>query len=242
MTYTEVDIKGLRRAWSSFWWLVLIQSLIAIGFGLYTILNPSSSPATLVQIIAVFIVVNGVIEIIQAFLERRELNRWGSHVFGGVVTVVVGVLVFALASLLANVTLTVLIYLVATGMLIGGALAAINGARTRSWGHLFVGALWVVFSLVLFTQTNAAANVLVWLTGLFLLLLGAGLLYLAFRLRSIKEQVEIAVMQSQATIVEAQARRAAEETHEATAVPPTTPSAPKPPSPTEVGEDKPVED
>ena len=179
----------MQRAWSRLWWAALIQGIIAIGFGLYTIFNPGQSAATVVKFLGIFVIIDGAIDIIAAFVERKELPRWGSQVLTGVFVIIAGFAVIGLAEYIANIALSLLITIVAFAFLISGIYSIVKSLHLRShtgidWSRLFIGALKIIFSLILFTQTKATANVLVWLIGIFLLLLGVGLLFLAFRLRN----------------------------------------------------------
>jgi uncharacterized membrane protein HdeD (DUF308 family) len=106
----------------------------------------------------------------------------------GVFIAIAGAAIIGLAELIAGVTLALIIYLVGFILLISGVYSLIKSLHLRSsvgvdWSRLFIGALKIFFALVLFTQTKATATILVWFIGLFLLLLGAGLIFAAFRLR-----------------------------------------------------------
>ena len=187
--YTQEEIHTVQRAWSRLWWAALIQGVIAIGFGFYTIFNPGQSPTTIVELLGLFIIIDGAIDIIAAFVERKQLPRWGSQVLTGIFVIIAGFAVIGLAEYVANITLAILITIVAFAFLISGAYSIVKSLHLRShtgidWSRLFIGALKIVFALILFTQTKATANVLVWLIGVFLLLLGVGLIFLAFRLRN----------------------------------------------------------
>lgn len=186
--YTQEDIHTVQKTWSRLWWAALIQGIIAIGFGLYTIFNPGQSATTVVELLGVFIIIDGIIDIIAAFVERKELPRWGSQVLTGIFVIIAGFAVIGLAEYIANITLAILIYIVAFAFFISGIYSIIKSLHLRSetgvdWVRLFIGAIKIIFSLILFTQTKATANVLVWIIGIFLLLLGVVLIFLAFRLR-----------------------------------------------------------
>lgn len=192
--YTPEEIHTVQKAWSRLWWAALIQGIIAVGFGLYTIFNPGQSPTRIVEILGLFIILDGIIDIIAAFVERKEIPNWGRHVLTGVFIAIAGIVIIGLAEFIAGFTLAILIYFVAFILLISGIYSLIKSLHLRSsvgvdWSRLFIGALKIIFSLVLFTQTKATATILVWFIGLFLLLLGAGLIFAAFRLRKMSDYI-----------------------------------------------------
>jgi uncharacterized membrane protein HdeD (DUF308 family) len=193
-SYTPEEIQAVQNSWSRLWWAALIQGIIAIGFGLYTIFNPGQSPTTLVKLLGIFVIIDGIIDIIAAFVERKQLPRWGSQLLAGIFVIIAGFAVIGLSEYIAGITLAILIYIVAIAFLISGIYSIIKSLHLRSetgvdWSKLFIGALKIIFALILFTQTKASATVLIWLVGIFLLLLGAGLVFLAFRLRKLEDYI-----------------------------------------------------
>jgi uncharacterized membrane protein HdeD (DUF308 family) len=186
--YSQQEIHTVQKAWSRLWWAALIQGIIAVGLGLYTIFNPGQSPTRIVEILGLFIILDGGIDIIAAFVERKQIHNWGRHVLTGVFITIAGIAVIGLAELIAGVTLAILIYIVAFVLLLSGIYSVVKALHLRNhvgidWSRLFIGALKIIFALILFTQTKATATILIWFIGLFLLLLGAGLIFAAFRLR-----------------------------------------------------------
>ena len=193
-TYSQEEIQTVQKAWSRLWWAALIQGIIAIIFGLYTFFNPGQSPTRLIELLGLFIIIDGIIDIIAVIVEHKQLPRWGSQVFTGVLIIIAGIAVIGLAELIAGVALSLLIYIVAIAFLISGIYSIIKSLHLRSetgvdWSRLIIGALKIVFALILFTQTKATATVLVWIIGVFLLLLGVGLVFLAFRLRKMSDYI-----------------------------------------------------
>ncbi len=183
---TEADANSLNQAWSSVWWLLLIQGVITVGFGLFTILNPTQTPTALVKLLGIFIAISGFMGMVEAFLGRKQASNWTGRALSSFVVVIVGVIVFAVAQYIATLALSALLLLVGVGAAIVGIVQLMRGFRGRQWSRLFWGAIWVLFAFVLFTQTQASATVFVWITGFFLLLLGLFLLVLSFRLRRMK--------------------------------------------------------
>ncbi|NHZ72712.1 MAG: hypothetical protein GWP17_06485 [Aquificales bacterium] len=129
--YTPEEIHTVQRAWSRLWWAALIQGIIAIGFGLYTIFNPGQSATTVVKFLGVFVIIDGIIDIIAAFVERKQLPRWGSQVLTGIFVIIAGFAVIGLAEYIASITLAILITIVAFAFLISGIYAAIPIMKYR---------------------------------------------------------------------------------------------------------------
>jgi uncharacterized membrane protein HdeD (DUF308 family) len=173
---------------------MLIQGIVAWGFGLYTLFNPAQTPDIVVKLLGLFIIVDGLIDMIAAVVERKHIARWGSQALSGLLVVIAGTAVIALAQLIAGLALAVLIYFVALGLFISGVYSIYAALRLRrqsglDWMRLFIALLKLAFAFLLFTQTRATAVVMVWLIGIFLLLLGTILLFLAFRMHKMSRYI-----------------------------------------------------
>lgn len=193
-SFNPEDIQTIQKNWSRLWWAILIQGIVALGFGLYTLFNPAQTPDIVVKLLGLFIIVDGLIDLIAAVVERKHIVRWGSQALSGLLVVVAGTAVIALAELIAGLALVVLIYFVALGLLISGVYSIYATLRLRhqlglDWMRLFIALLKLVFAFLLFTQTRATAVVMVWLVGIFLLLLGAFLLFLSFRMHKMSRYI-----------------------------------------------------
>ncbi|MBK6328669.1 MAG: DUF308 domain-containing protein [Chloroflexi bacterium] len=193
-TFKPEDIHTIQKNWSRLWWAMLIQGIVAWGFGLYTLFNPAQTPDIVVKLLGLFIIVDGLIDIIAAVVERKHIARWGSQALSGLLVVIAGTAVIALAQLIAGLALAVLIYFVALGLFISGVYSIYAALRLRrqsglDWMRLFIALLKLAFAFLLFTQTRATAVVMVWLIGIFLLLLGTILLFLAFRMHKMSRYI-----------------------------------------------------
>lgn len=197
----QVDQAQLKKAWAAVWWIVLIQGLIALGFGLFMLFSPQRSAQFLVQVFAVFIILDGILDIVGSFLERKYIPSWGWRAAAGVLVIIAGLVFWAYSGLIANATLAILIWIVAIGLLISGistVIQVLRGQRERPWSAILWAAVKVIVALVLMTQTGASATVLLWIFGAFLIVSGILALVLAFQLRALGHEA----LQQATTIVD----------------------------------------
>ncbi len=82
----EADVKQL----TSGWWLVFLVGLLSLAAGVILIFKPGDSLATLAVIAGIFLLLDGILELIGSFM-RRTANR-GLVALIGVITAIVGVL------------------------------------------------------------------------------------------------------------------------------------------------------
>jgi uncharacterized membrane protein HdeD (DUF308 family) len=110
---------------------------------------------------------------------------------------VAGILFGVLTFFWPNITALVLLYFIAAWALITGIfeiVAAIQLRRviTGEWALILSGLLSMIFGVLLFVFPGAGAVSLVWLIGIYAILFGITLIILAFRLRSLRQEVETA--------------------------------------------------
>jgi uncharacterized membrane protein HdeD (DUF308 family) len=103
------------------WWLLVVQGLAGIAFGILTFTYPGITATTLGLFIAAWAIVTGVLEIGAGIRVRRDVPREIFLLLAGVLSIVLGIALFAfpLGALLA------LVYAVgAYGVISGCALVA----------------------------------------------------------------------------------------------------------------------
>src|SRR5512138_1472918 len=88
MSDESSDQQGL--GWVSGWWLVLLVGFLSVIAGVIILAKPSDSLATLAVIAGIFVLVDGIFELV-ASLSRKRADR-GFLALWGVLTVTVGVL------------------------------------------------------------------------------------------------------------------------------------------------------
>jgi len=61
--------------------------------GLYMVVRPGLALATLTLVLAIYFFVDGIFEIIEAF-DLKPLNGWGWMLFGGIVSILLGIMIW----------------------------------------------------------------------------------------------------------------------------------------------------
>ncbi len=189
MTVNDQDMEKLKYIWTRTWWTFVILGIITLALGLFTLVNPQAAATIPIRLLGVFILLDGVFKIITAVIEKRY--RWGLRIVAGLVEMGLGAVVFALSFTITQALLTILIYLLAFGLLIAGAVAVSRAVAGRqSWQTLAVGILELIFGIILITLTNASAVLFIWATGLFFLIIGGSLTFVGLRIRQAGRQLK----------------------------------------------------
>jgi uncharacterized membrane protein HdeD (DUF308 family) len=176
-----VDVDVLSRNW----WVVLLRGVAGVLFGIITLLAPALSFATLVLVFGAYAFADGVLTIASAIRRRGSSDRWWVLLLEGFASVAVGVLTI----LVPGITALTLVYVYAAWALTTGVLEIVAAIRLRKvitgeWLLALSGVASVVLAvLLIFFPGIGALTLTLWL-GAYVLIFGALLIALAFRLRS----------------------------------------------------------
>lgn len=122
-------MTGLGRAKdSSRWWVFFLEGLVSIGAGVAALVWPSLAALTLVLLIASWAVITGILEIAAAIRLRREINNEWLLGLGGLISVILGVVLFVQPAAGA----IAIIWAIAIYAQIFGVLLIALGIRLRS--------------------------------------------------------------------------------------------------------------
>lgn len=168
------------------WWLIGLRGVLALLFGVLTLLYPSASLAAVIVLFGAYATVAGVLMIAAAVVHRRDRPYWGAFVTSGALSILIGVVTFVTPHL----TALALLYVVATWAILTGIGEIVAAVRLREeitgeWLLGVAGALSVLLGVVLFAFPVTAGLALVQWIGAYWAVFGVVLIALAFRLRTL---------------------------------------------------------
>jgi uncharacterized membrane protein HdeD (DUF308 family) len=150
-------------------YFLLFGGIISLVLGILLFTQPGATLSLVMLLLGLSWFIQGVVTLLSIFIDKAS---WGWKLFGGVIGIAAGLLVFQnpLASTVA-VPAVVAIILGIFGVLIGlGALiAAFQG---EGWGAGIFGAISIVLGLLLLFNSLVSGQVLVWMTALLLVIQG----------------------------------------------------------------------
>jgi uncharacterized membrane protein HdeD (DUF308 family) len=76
------------------WWMLLLEGAAGVGVGLMAIFMPSITARALVYLIGSWAVITGILQIVTAIEFRKVLTGEWTLVFGGLLSIAIGVLLF----------------------------------------------------------------------------------------------------------------------------------------------------
>jgi uncharacterized membrane protein HdeD (DUF308 family) len=172
---------------AQFWWVFLLRGVLALLFGILCFVAPGITLAVLVLLYGAYSLADGVVACIAAFARRPPGAGFPWMVLLiGLAGIGAGVVTFMYPGL----TALLLLYFIAAWHVVRGlfeiAVAIQLRKEIQGEGWLIAGGvLSVVFGLLLFVSPGTGALALLWMIGLFAVLLGVILIALGFRLKSL---------------------------------------------------------
>jgi uncharacterized membrane protein HdeD (DUF308 family) len=164
------------------WWLAALIGLLSIVAGVIVILKPSDSLSTLAVILGIFILIDGIVELIASLSGQME-NR-GVLAIVGVLSVIAGVLLIRhpLGGVRA-VALLLGIWLIAVGVV--RFVAAFDEPDHRLW-RICAAAILVVFGIVIVSQPHIGYTTLAVIAGICFICYGLAMVAAGWAMHEIR--------------------------------------------------------
>lgn len=150
---------------------VILRGIIAILFGILFMAWPGITLEAIVLLCAAFALIDGVIIVIMAFASK---GRWAQIVPLGIVGIILGILIL----IWPQMSIVVLIMLVAAWAIIAGLgqLISVWAVKILScgakWLYAIGGILSIIIGVILFCYPVGTTLIFVWIFGLFAVVFG----------------------------------------------------------------------
>jgi uncharacterized membrane protein HdeD (DUF308 family) len=175
-------IGGMIANLTKKWWVFLVQGIVMLVLAYLAF----TRPATLIQLIGIYALVEGTLKFISGFgPQPNDQSRWPALIIGAIS-------IFLGAIILINPTAAagVMTYLIAAWAVAVGVLLILWGIRLRKeisseWLLIIFGFLSILFGFLAFANVEAGYLSLQWIFGAFMVAGGILAILLAFRIRGI---------------------------------------------------------
>jgi len=163
------------------WWLVLIQGILLVVVGILLFTNTGATVVVLAQILAIYWLIAGVLELVSIFIDR---SAWGLKLLGGIIGIWAGLFIInnPIGGTLAF-GFAVVIILGIQALLLG-ITNIIQAFRGAGWGIGLLGVINVIFGIILLGNSMIAVATLPWVLGGFAIVGGIASIVFAFRLKT----------------------------------------------------------
>lgn len=187
-----LDVDRLRGRWlvSTYvgrsgetvpWWVVLVEGILVVLFGLLLLVAPGASLFFMVQLLGLYLFIAGIFRIVGIFLDS---SFWGLKLVAGVLCLIAGLAVLdhpLWSTIAAPAGLVIIVGFLAILQGAAGLVAAFQGG---GWGIGVLSVLGILFGLILVINPLIGVAALPFVLGIFALVGGIGAVVQAFRMRS----------------------------------------------------------
>lgn len=168
------------------WWVLLLNGLCAILFGVMAFVWPQVTLMALVFLFGVYCLLDGITALSASMSRKDEGRPWGRMLTMGIISIAAGVVTFVWPGM----TAIMLLVIIAVWAIIHGVteiIAAIELRRVihNEWLLALAGVVSVLFGIVMIARPGVGALSLIWVIGTFAIVHGLLLVAFAFKLRGL---------------------------------------------------------
>jgi len=164
------------------WWVVLVEGIFALIFGLLLITAPGSTSLFLVTVLGFYWLIRGIFSIIEIFIPNTG-THWGWLLFMGILGIIAGMVVLRNLGYATVLVGTFIIVFLAVDALIMGIMGLIRAFTGGGWGPGILGILTIIIAIFLFTNVFGAVLALPVVIGAILIVGGIVAIFFSFRIR-----------------------------------------------------------
>jgi uncharacterized membrane protein HdeD (DUF308 family) len=170
----------------SAWWVFVLVGLLSLAAGIILILKPSNSLATLAVVVGIFLLIDGIFQLVSSFSHANE-NRGLSAIIG-VLGIVVGIaLIRHPFHGVAAIGILIGIWLVAAGVV---RLVFAIAERVNTLMRSVIAIIMIIAGIIVVSDPHIGYATLAVLVGIWFVLNGIGTIALGFGIRSLKGSAE----------------------------------------------------
>jgi uncharacterized membrane protein HdeD (DUF308 family) len=169
------------------WWAIALRGLVAVLFGIAAFMWPGITLSVLAPLFGAYALINGVFAVIEAFRRDVSRERWRPLLFEGVISIVIGAMILIWPGL----TAMGLLFLIAFWAIMTGVFEIITAVRLRheirgEWMMALIAILSMAFGLLLLAFPAPGVFSVILMIRAFVFAIGALMIALAFKLRSLR--------------------------------------------------------
>lgn len=186
LTINEDEAESLIRRLGRAWWLVLVLGIVSVVVGVLVFLHPFTAIYVAAIIFGIWLVVTGVVQLIQAFATGLDAASRTLCAISGVLGIVLGLICFHSV----GDRLELLVLFIGISWVIRGVTQVFAGAE--AWGDgltIFLGVVGILAGIIVLVWNIDSLPVLAVVTGIWLVVLGAIEIVSAFRIRALSTRV-----------------------------------------------------
>jgi len=165
------------------WWLILMGGILNIVVGVLLLTAPVKTTFVLVLALGFYWIVGGIFTLVGMFVDH---TAWGWKLFMGLLSIAAGTVILRYPLISAVTIPSVIVLMLGIQGVIVGIIGLIMAFKGGGWGSGILGALSIVFGVILMANFSSPGMVLtlVWVAGIFAMVGGLFQIVHAFQQRA----------------------------------------------------------
>jgi uncharacterized membrane protein HdeD (DUF308 family) len=159
-------------------YMYLFGGIISLVLGILLFTQTTATLAVVMLLVGLVWFIQGIFAILSIFIDKTQ---WGWKLFGGVIGIAAGLLVFSNPVASTAVVPAVIAIILGVFGLIIGISALIAAFQGDGWGMGIFGVVSIVIGLLFIFNSLVGGQVLVWLTALLLVIQGGVGIFWGFK-------------------------------------------------------------
>lgn len=173
------------------WWALIVRGLAAAIFGIIAIANPGGVTNFVIRFLGVLILIAGIVGLLSAMRHREESKASSILAVPAVIGIVLGIILVLIPGAIAG----FFIFLLGLVVFIYGIWEIYQAFRLRKdvgneWMPFLIAAVAIIIGIILMAARATIASTMMWLLGVFALVLGVLWIALGIRARGWAKQAE----------------------------------------------------
>ncbi|MFI0431963.1 MAG: HdeD family acid-resistance protein [Candidatus Nanopelagicales bacterium] len=181
----ELTQDDVLHAVGKSWWVVLLVGLLSAGLGVLCLVWPGQTIVVVAVLFGVYLIVSGIVQLLQGFNKDNTTGERVLAIIVGVISIVLGILCFRGG--IAN-GVYILSLFIGFSFLFRGIwqlVAGLQGKGMQGRGLLILsGVLGIIAGIIVLTVPLDSLVVLVWITGIWLIVMGIIEIVYSFKIKS----------------------------------------------------------
>lgn len=174
-----------------YWWAFLLRGILAVLFGIFSLVWPLASIAAMVLLFGAFVFIDGLVTVIHSVQMRETEDRWWVLLLEGLAGIGVGLITF----FYPEVTAILLVILIAIWAIATGVIELIAAVRLRNeikgeWLLGAAGVLSILLGILFMFMPVMGSVVIAYWIGAYALVFGITLIVLGTRMRKLYKNLE----------------------------------------------------
>lgn len=162
------------------WWLVLIEGISLILIGGLLLMSPVKTTLFIVQVMGFYWIISGIFQLISMFVDH---TAWGWKLFAGIIAIMAGLIIIGQPIMSTIVILNVAIIILGIQGIVYGGVGLYQAFKGAGWGAGILGAISILFGIVLLSNNLIAAATLPFVFAIFAIIGGIFAVVAAFKMK-----------------------------------------------------------